>query len=407
MNKTIQLNPEYLTTASSAATKKPKAVKPIVPVGNADNVLKHTLLSRIKSHKAHKAIPAVDNKNTSPPADEFSESLDFLRDLSEKRSAELRHKQIQKQKHRLHNTTLKTNKKNTDAFFEVNTELPNELIPKKAIARSVQPVGPDTTVQRRESTTVPTVQRRESTTVRPDTTVQRRESTTVQTTKVQPTITDSAIKNNTIGNNTVGNNTVGNNTVGNNTVGNNTVGNNTVGNNTILPSAPAYGNLKNGKKPTYRQMTQKYRANNDTSHNTISHNTISQNTISQNTISQNTISQNTIMNHNTITHPKKAKRRITKTLKYTLGKHKNGKQISVYIKNDATRSLINDERKNLGNASFADIKSYLRQKNLLKIGSEITPDLAHHLYENAILAGDVTNQSSEHMRHNFFTKDTD
>jgi hypothetical protein len=144
----------------------------------------------------------------------------------------------------------------------------------------------------------------------------------------------------------------------------------------VLADAPAYGNLKNGSKPTFKQLSQKNKQ-----------------TTPEELPAVKKVSG------------KSAKRRITKTLKYNLGKQKNGKHISVYIKNEATRNLINAERKTLKNTSFQDIKTYLRQKNLLKIGSEITPDLAHHLYENAILAGDVTNQSNEHLRHNFFSKD--
>ena len=52
--------------------------------------------------------------------------------------------------------------------------------------------------------------------------------------------------------------------------------------------------------------------------------------------------------------------------------------------------------------SIADIKVYLRSKNLLKVGSDGPNDVLRQLYENAILAGDVTNKSKDTLIHNYF-----
>ena len=49
-----------------------------------------------------------------------------------------------------------------------------------------------------------------------------------------------------------------------------------------------------------------------------------------------------------------------------------------------------------------EIKLYLRSKNLLKVGSEVPNDVLRQMYENAILAGDVTNKSKDTLIHNYF-----
>jgi hypothetical protein len=38
----------------------------------------------------------------------------------------------------------------------------------------------------------------------------------------------------------------------------------------------------------------------------------------------------------------------------------------------------------------------------LKVGSEVPNDVLRQLYENAILAGDVTNKSKDTLIHNYF-----
>ena len=105
----------------------------------------------------------------------------------------------------------------------------------------------------------------------------------------------------------------------------------------------------------------------------------------------------------TSTPKQRFKRRITRTLKYSLGKHKNGK-VSVLIKNAKTRRKVQTEQALLKQKSIADIKVYLRGKNLLKVGSDVPNDVVRQLYENAILAGDVTNKSKDTLIHNYFNE---
>jgi hypothetical protein len=106
--------------------------------------------------------------------------------------------------------------------------------------------------------------------------------------------------------------------------------------------------------------------------------------------------------HVPVPAPTKFKKRITRTLKYSLGKHKNGK-VSVLIKNAKTRRKVQTEQALLKQKSITDIKLYLRSKNLLKVGSEVPNDVLRQMYENAILAGDITNKSKDTLIHNYFT----
>ena len=95
------------------------------------------------------------------------------------------------------------------------------------------------------------------------------------------------------------------------------------------------------------------------------------------------------------------KTRITRTLKYKLGKHKNGK-VSILIKNAQTRRKVQTEYALLKNKGILDIKNYLRSKNLLKAGADAPADVLRQLYEQSILTGQVENKSKDTLIHNFF-----
>ena len=87
--------------------------------------------------------------------------------------------------------------------------------------------------------------------------------------------------------------------------------------------------------------------------------------------------------------------------KYTLGRSKIKKTVSVLIKDRGTRKIIINAQKDLKRKNINDIKSYLREHNLIKIGSNAPNDVLRNLYESAMLSGEITNSNSDILLHNF------
>jgi hypothetical protein len=103
-----------------------------------------------------------------------------------------------------------------------------------------------------------------------------------------------------------------------------------------------------------------------------------------------------------------AMKRITKKTikrKYTLGRSKIKKTVSVLVKDRGTRKLILGAQKDLKRKSINDVREYLRDHNLIKIGSNAPNDVIRKLYESAMLAGEITNSNSEILLHNFSKDD--
>ena len=103
-----------------------------------------------------------------------------------------------------------------------------------------------------------------------------------------------------------------------------------------------------------------------------------------------------------LTKNKIIKRTIKK--KYTLGKSKLKKIVSVLIKDRGTRKKILIAQKDLKKKSINEVKNYLRDHNLIKIGSNAPNDVIRKLYESAMLSGEITNTNTETLLHNL-TKD--
>jgi hypothetical protein len=91
--------------------------------------------------------------------------------------------------------------------------------------------------------------------------------------------------------------------------------------------------------------------------------------------------------------------------KYTLGRSQIKKTVSVLIKDKATRKNILTAQKDLKRKNINDIKSYLREHNLIKTGSNAPNDVLRKMYESAMLSGEITNSNSETLLHNFSKED--
>ena len=116
---------------------------------------------------------------------------------------------------------------------------------------------------------------------------------------------------------------------------------------------PIYGNLKNGKKPTYR--------------NTLK---------------------------------KRIKTETEK--KYILGKNKTLKKIGIFIKNNISRRNVENDKLNLNKTKIKTIKNYLKKHNLIKYGSYAPNDLLKEIYTNSVLCGNINNSNGDTLIHNYY-----
>lgn len=97
------------------------------------------------------------------------------------------------------------------------------------------------------------------------------------------------------------------------------------------------------------------------------------------------------------------KKLLKKTIKrkFLLGRNKHKNIVSVLIKNSNTRKNIITAKRQLKSQPISEIKKYLKAHNLIKFGDNAPNDVLRTLYENSILAGDITNVNSKTLLHNF------
>jgi hypothetical protein len=384
-NKTISINPALFSIGSSKSKKnkeKKKQTKttPLI----SPNVLKNKLLKRIKEHKIRETENNVNNQkklptqkeetnrnseveklNLSTFSDEFSDSINYLQTLSKQKKindekANYERQKIKK-KEQLERQTVKNYKSMNQPNIEnnINLELPDELISKPLIPVNNTP-----------STGTPIH---------------------------------------------------------------------------LSTDSVPYGIMKGGTKPTYRdwRKTQRnYDVSNPSSTLTIQGNYLTKENnerekrltnlreklkqkqqedakseilIQPVKIEQNVETKLPEPNKENIVLPHPVNRNdiigikkiTTKTIKkkYTLGKNKNKKYVSILVKDRGTRKLILNAQKDLKNKSINQVKEYLREHNFIKIGSNAPNDVLRKLYESAMLAGEITNSSSEILLHNFSKND--
>lgn len=395
-NKTLSINPSLFSVGGLKTKKnREKKQKTVITPLISPNVLKKKLLSRIKEHKQRETSHLENNTKGGKPveesvskasealstsgsfSDEFSDSLNYLQMLNEDKKKQ--------EKQTKDNVRRQEHKNNINQMTVKNYKPSNELINDH----------PGVSIDLPEELSHPLVSVK---------------------TELPPAISEPLFLK------------------------------------THTSDQVPYGILKGGLKPTYRNWNRTQR-NNPTirgghektdrenrldllrkkllqkepgasTHNDI---IMSQNLIKNPTANQPVISiatdiassETALGGSNHIVQPSPTvllneneqiiatKRTTTKTIKrkYTLGKSKIRRTVGVLIKDRGTRKKILAAQKDLKRKGVDEIKGYLRDHNLLKIGSNAPNDIIRKLYESAMLAGEVTNNNAETLLHNFSKSD--
>ena len=165
-----------------------------------------------------------------------------------------------------------------------------------------------------------------------------------------------------------------------------------------VASAPPYSCLKGGSKPTYREWKRLTQKNSESSSSNSSEQDTEQNKqqVKINELRERIKSNND--KHKPV-KPKRTYKKRTIKRKYKFGKNKG--KISVLVKNNKTRKLVQDEVEILRVAPMKEVKEYLKKHYLYKSGSNAPNDVLRKTYMDAHLSGEINNKSTENLVHNF------
>jgi len=97
----------------------------------------------------------------------------------------------------------------------------------------------------------------------------------------------------------------------------------------------------------------------------------------------------------------RVKIRKTKKKRFRIGKHDD--VVGVLLKNKQTQRHIQNQHLSLKQKTIGEIRKYLYDHHLLKIGSNAPPDVLRRMYEDSILTGDVKNTNKDVLLHNFMS----
>ena len=351
--KTIQFNPAFMTSSSTNKTRKKKKEKKEKPKPVIKpNKLKKDLLEKIKKHQQNERIKKTpDNDGNTENNDkgfhnDFVNSLDYLNNLSNKKK-----KKVKKGKSTQNKTLKNPTKPNS---------VPNVSFDNSELVSLDLPVDFDLYNNINQTTAQMNGQVNN---------INNQINKAIQMTNI---VTGNMINTPKIGGSTPSTVTPSTNI-------------------TIIPDSP-YGCLKGGNKPTYRQF-----------HNKTLKNSKNTNVIINNNGENVNSSRKEKLNKLKKSY-KKIRQKSKKTRKYTYNLGKKNKNISILIKNNKTRRNVKKEHGLLKQKPLQEVKKYLYDKNLLKIGSTAPNDVLRTLYEQSILAGDISNINNGITLHNFLEK---
>jgi hypothetical protein len=429
-NKRIQINPALFSINGGNKTKKKKEViqKPITTL-ISPNVLKNKLLKRIKEHK-NRENSIVNNDSSSNTnntnieikselnnfeknadiskyTDEFNDSISYLQSLSKQKKIDdeklLYEKQKQKKREDLHKSTLKTYNSTPFVYNELPDDLKEPLININTANLNINNNEPSIYLKYKVDNVVPYG---------------------VLKGGMKPTLRE--------WNKTQRNKNL--------FTSNNIVNHNNNNNNNNSERENKLNNLKEKIKEKQRQQQQQLQqvqqqqqqqqqlqqvqqqqqqvqqevqqevqqqqhhqqqqllSNIEENYNSqIINNKLNINTDKIQKIELN----NDGINENPTSNIIKQICKKTIRRKYTLGKSQIKKTVGILLKDRNTRKKVIIAQKDLKEKSINDVKKYLRDHHLIKVGSNAPNDVLRKLYESAILTGDINNNNKDTMLHNF------
>jgi hypothetical protein len=94
-------------------------------------------------------------------------------------------------------------------------------------------------------------------------------------------------------------------------------------------------------------------------------------------------------------------KRTSNTVKQYASFGKSKGTVRVLIKDREMYAKIDRDKKKIDKRTMPDIREYLRKRGLYKIGSSAPDDILREIYKNAMLTGEVENNNSSTLMHNF------
>lgn len=179
----------------------------------------------------------------------------------------------------------------------------------------------------------------------------------------------------------------------------------------FIKEEPPHGCLKNGTKPTFREWATKMlhkpvdaiknmlggssEGSNDVPH------TSQDGGASREQSSSDGLNNGSSGKDPTQVAGMRVKIRKTKRKRFHIGKHDD--VVGVLLKNKQTQRHIQSQHLSLKQKTIGEIRKYLYDHHLLKIGSNAPPDVLRRMYEDAILTGEVKNTNKDVLLHNFMS----
>ena len=414
--KTIQINPELFKMPGNRTRKtREKKDLPLTPIISPNN-LKSKLLNRIKEHKMKELSETVttmsNNRRSSPNAnittnkmdDEFHGAINYLSDLSKKQKTRQDKERI------MTNKTLKQYKSPSNTyssppeyipgFINASLELPPELQPSpQGASFSLSESKPsDVPYGCLKNGNKPTFRSWNQTrknyehpelinvsTIRPPTPPKR--------TEMEPTVTTTSpmIMTNQISKEEPG---------------------------PALSREQRLEQIKNKLKkiqdkelnriPEAVQLTNNLKTLEDMASKTSSLMNISIDELPEiDDINDSVINIPEILREKREDELKIPKKYLKRTVsrKFTLGKSDKLQRVSVLLKDKKTRKNIIDAQKELKKTSITDVRKYLRQHGIIKVGSTAPNEILRKTFEASMLAGEITNTNKDTLLHNFMNGD--